>query len=93
MTLKKDLDKFYARNEQIKCLDFIKKTYESDNSKRFYLLNLPPGVGKSYLSLMISDFYFKSVNKFGKCDVITNSKILQDQYTNTFESIRDLRGK
>jgi ATP-dependent DNA helicase DinG len=93
MTLKKDLDKFYARNEQIKCLDFIKKTYESDNSKRFYLLNLPPGVGKSYLSLMISDFYFKSVNKFGKCDVITNSKILQDQYTNTFESIKDLRGK
>jgi hypothetical protein len=28
-----------------------------------------------------------------RVDVITNSKILQDQYSSTFESINDLKGK
>jgi len=42
---------------------------------------------------MISDWYKKNVSKFARVDIITNSKILQDQYSNTFESISDLKGK
>ena len=42
---------------------------------------------------MIADWYLKNVNGNAKFDVITNSKILQDQYVETYESINDLKGK
>jgi Rad3-related DNA helicase len=42
---------------------------------------------------MIADWYKKNVNKMAKVDIITNSKILQDQYSGTYESISDLKGK
>jgi len=60
---------------------------------KFFLLNLPVGSGKSHLALMIADWYKKNVNKMARVDIITNSKILQDQYANTYESISDLKGK
>jgi Rad3-related DNA helicase len=93
MSLKKDLAKFKPRKEQQECLDFIKKTLEDNPTNKFFLLNLPTGVGKSYLALMLSDFYKKNINKMAKIDIITNSKILQDQYSTTFNSISDLKGK
>ena len=42
---------------------------------------------------MIADWYLKNVNGNAKFDVITNSKILQDQYDVTYESIKNLKGK
>ena len=60
---------------------------------KFFLLNLPVGTGKSHLALMISDWYRKTVDRTAKIDIITNSKILQDQYSNTYQSISDLKGK
>jgi Rad3-related DNA helicase len=93
MSLKSDLLKYTPREEQKNCLNFIDESYKSNKENKFYLLDLPVGVGKSHLALMISDWYLKNVNGGAKIDIITNSKILQDQYINTYESINDLKGK
>ena len=93
MSLKKDLLKFKPRKEQQECIDFIDAEYKNNKENKFFLLNLPVGSGKSHLALMIADWYLKNVNGNAKFDVITNSKILQDQYVETYESINDLKGK
>jgi len=93
MSLKTDLEKYNPRKDQTNCIDFIDAEYRKNKENKFFLLNLPPGVGKSHLALMISDWYLKNVHGGAKVDVITNSKILQDQYSNTYESINDLKGK
>jgi ATP-dependent DNA helicase DinG len=93
MSLKTDLLKYNPRKEQQECLDFIDAEYKKNKENKFFLLNLPVGVGKSHLALMISDWYLKNVNGAAKFDIITNSKILQDQYSNTYDSINDLKGK
>jgi hypothetical protein len=93
MSLKKDLAKYKPRKEQIDALDFIDKEYKKNKLNKFFLLNLPVGIGKSHLAIMIADWYKNNVNKTAKIDIITNTKILQDQYTDTYESIKDLKGK
>jgi len=93
MSLKKDLSKYKPRKEQKDVLEFIDKEYSRNKLSKFFLLNLPTGVGKSYLALMLSDWYKRAVNKTARVDIITNSKLLQDQYSNTFLSINDLKGK
>jgi ATP-dependent DNA helicase DinG len=93
MSLKIDLQKYKPRKEQREAIDFIDREYKSNPINKFFLLNLPVGVGKSHLALMIADWYRKNVNKVSKIDIITNSKILQDQYSNTYQSICDLKGK
>ena len=93
MSLKKDLAKYKPRKEQKEALSFIESEYQKNKLNKFFLMNLPVGVGKSHLALMIADWYKKNVNRNSKVDIITNSKILQDQYSGTYESISDLRGK
>jgi Rad3-related DNA helicase len=93
MSIKKDLAKFKPRKEQREALAFIDAEHKKNPMNKFYLLNLPVGVGKSHLAMMIADWYKKNVSRFARVDVITNSKILQDQYAGTYESINDLKGK
>ncbi len=93
MSLKKDIAKYKPRKEQKEALYFIESEYQKNKLNKFFLLNLPVGSGKSHLALMISDWYKKNVNRNAKVDIITNSKILQDQYSQTYESICDLKGK
>ena len=93
MSLKKDLAKYKPRKEQKEALSFIESEYQKNKLNKFFLLNLPVGSGKSHLALMIADWYKKNVNRMAKVDIITNSKILQDQYSGTYESISDLKGK
>jgi ATP-dependent DNA helicase DinG len=93
MSLKTDLQKYKPRKEQKDALSFIDYEYQKNKLTKFFLLNLPVGSGKSHLALMIADWYRKNVNKMSRVDVITNSKILQDQYADTYESIADLKGK
>lgn len=93
MSLKKDLSKYRPRKEQKDALSFIESEYQKNKTNKFFLLNLPVGSGKSHLALMISDWYKRNVNKTARVDIITNSKILQDQYSSTYESISDLKGK
>jgi Rad3-related DNA helicase len=42
---------------------------------------------------MLADWYRKNVNRMARVDIITNSKLLQDQYADTYDSICDLKGK
>ena len=93
MSLKTDLAKYKPRKEQKEALNFIEAEYQKNKLNKFFLLNLPVGSGKSHLTLMIADWYKKNVNKLAKVDIITNSKLLQDQYSNEYESISDLKGK
>jgi Rad3-related DNA helicase len=93
MSLKKDLSIYKPRKEQKEALEFIDSEYKSNPLNKFFLLNLPVGTGKSHLALMIADWYRKNVNRMSRIDIITNSKILQDQYANTYDSICDLKGK
>ena len=93
MSLKKDLSKYKPRKEQKEALSFIDNEWRMNKNNKFFLLNLPVGTGKSHLALMIADWYQKNVNRLGKIDIITNSKILQDQYADTYSSINDLKGK
>jgi Rad3-related DNA helicase len=93
MSLKTDVAKFKPRKEQREALEFIDSEYNKNKLNKFYLLNLPVGVGKSHLAMMIADWYKKNVNRMARVDVITNSKLLQDQYSSTYESISDLKGK
>ena len=91
--LRKDLDKYIPRKEQQDCIDFIDSEYNKNKDSKIFLLNLPVGTGKSHLALMISDWYRKTISKGARVDIITNSKILQDQYVETYNSINDLKGK
>lgn len=93
MSFNKDLKKFHPRKEQSDTLNFINKEYIKNPLNKFYLLDLPVGIGKSHLALMIINWYKENINKTAKADIITNTKILQDQYTNTYTSISDLKGK
>lgn len=91
MSLKKDLSIHKPRKEQKDALKFIESELKKD--KKFFLLNLPTGIGKSHLALMIADWYQKNVSRTSKVDIITNSKLLQDQYSSLYSSINDLKGK
>jgi Rad3-related DNA helicase len=93
MSLKNDLAKYKPRKEQKEALSFIESDYQKNKLNKFFLLNLPVGSGKSHLALMIADWYKKNVNRMARVDIITNSKILQDQYSGEYESICDLKGK
>lgn len=93
MSLKKDLLKYNPRREQQETLDFIDTEYKKNPLNKFFLLNLPVGTGKSHLALMLADWYRKTANRMARVDIITNSKLLQDQYANTYDSICDLKGK
>lgn len=90
--LKKDL-KYTPRKEQTEALEFITKTMEDNKNIKNFLLDLPVGVGKSYLAIMICDWYSKNINSRAKFDVLTNSKILQEQYFEEFVSPANLWGK
>jgi ATP-dependent DNA helicase DinG len=93
MSFKKDLAIYKPRKEQKDAIDYIDSEYKSNPLNKFFLLNLPVGTGKSYLALMIADWFRKNVDRVSKVDIITNSKILQNQYADTYESIADLKGK
>ena len=89
--IKKDL-KFTPRKEQSDALDFMKDVIINQPDKKFIMLDLPVGVGKSYLALMLADWYLDNVKSNARFDIITNSKMLQHQYLE-FETINNLMGK
>ena len=91
--IRKDMVKFTPREEQERVNDFIFKVKKESPDMKFFLLNLPTGVGKSHLAMMIANSYINKIDNGAKVDIITASKILQDQYADTYESITDLKGK
>jgi Rad3-related DNA helicase len=84
--------RYIPKDYQIEALDFIKKSIMS--GKKYILLNLPTGTGKSFLSVsMFANWYKNFVNKDAKFDVLTNSKVLQEQYLRDFDFINNYKGK
>jgi Rad3-related DNA helicase len=82
---------YVPRQDQIDGLKFLKESVQTGN--KYMLLNLPTGVGKSYLSNMFVIWYLNYINDDAKFDILTNSKILQKQYVNEFSYIRSLEGR
>lgn len=91
--LKKDLNRYEPRPEQVKVRDFIFEVKKKKEKNKFFLLNLPTGIGKSHLALMIADQYIDKVDRNCKIDIITAGKVLQDQYAESYSSINNLKGK
>jgi len=94
--INEDLNIYYPldlkpRDQQIELLELSKKSI--NNGKKFILLNAPTGVGKSYFAIMFANWYKNAVNSDAKFDIITNSKILQDQYKKDYDFLADLRGQ
>ena len=92
-SFKKDLIKFLPRKEQTNALNYIKNVISKKPDTKYFMLQLPTGTGKSALAMMIADFYTTEIDKSSKVDIITATKILQDQYSDTFESVSNLKGK
>lgn len=90
-SLKLDSNKYTPRKEQQDAFDFIKNDYNK-NKNKFYMMNMPVGVGKSHLAIMLSE-WFNRTNNNATVDVITAGKILQDQYDTTYDSIANFKGK
>jgi len=83
--------KLKPRKQQLDALEFTKKSITS--AKKYILLQLPTGAGKSYYTLMFTNWYKNYINKNAKFDIITNSKILQDQYINDYHFMKNLKGR
>ena len=79
------------RKIQIDALEFTKKQIR--RGKKFIMLNMPTGSGKSMYSMMFINWYINYINEDAKFDLLTNSKILQRQYTDEFPYIASLKGK
>lgn len=95
--IEKDLNIYFPldlkpRKQQIEMLEMTKKSI--NNGKKFILLNAAVGCGKSYYTVMFMNWYKNYCNSNDtKFDIITNSKILQEQYKKDFDFINDLRGQ
>lgn len=83
--------KYKPREHQLLGLNFLKENIL--NGKRFLLLNLSTGIGKSFLTIMFANWYRNFVNNEGRFDILTNSKILQSQYLKDFDFISNYKGR
>ena len=83
---------FTPRLQQDQILEFVKDSIQN-RDKKFIMIDAPTGTGKSYAAIMIAEWYRKTINKKAKIDVLTNTKILQDQYIRDFSFIANLKGK
>lgn len=91
--LDKDLESITLRKEQAQALNFTFDTIQKDSNIKNILLDLPTGVGKSILALKFAQRYLRDINPKANFDFITNSKILQEQYFEEFDSLSNLWGK
>jgi len=82
---------YKPRQNQINALEFLKTNIRK--GKKFFMLDMPTGSGKSYLSIMFMNWYKNYINKDANFDLLTNTKILQNQYKTEYPFIADLKGK
>lgn len=83
--------KYAPRQAQTDILEFFKKSVKE--RKKNILIDAPVGIGKSYSVVMMMDWYLQNVDSNAKFDILTNTKILQDQYTKDFPFIFSIKGK
>lgn len=83
--------KLKPRDQQLEILKF---TADSINKgMKYIMLNAPTGCGKSYYVIMFINWYLNNINQGAKFDILTNSKVLQDQYLKDFPFMKNLKGK
>jgi ATP-dependent DNA helicase DinG len=78
------------RKTQIEALTEFKNAIQ--DNKKFIIANMPVGTGKSYFGIMAAHWYNYNVKEI-KIDVLTNSKLLQDQYNESFPEMKVIKGK
>jgi len=83
--------KYEPRQLQIEALNFTK--HQIRRGKKYVMLNMPTGTGKSFFSVMFINWYKNYINKDAKFDILTNTKLLQNQYINEFPFIANLKGR
>ena len=83
--------KYEPRQIQIDALEFTK--HQIRRGKKYVMLNMPTGSGKSFYSVMFINWYKNYINEDAKFDILTNTKLLQNQYINEFPFIANLKGK
>ncbi len=92
MAVKAEIElKFSPREQQTQILEFVQNEIES--GKKFIMIDAPTGVGKSYAAIMISEWYRNEFSKKSKVDIVTNTKLLQEQYIKDFPFAANLKGK
>lgn len=84
--------KYNPRKEQEQMFEFAKKSMVEDN-KTHILINASVGSGKSFAAIMISKWYREHYGNDKKINILTGTKILQNQYVDDFPFIRNLKGK
>lgn len=83
--------KHKPREIQLDALEHTKE--EIRKGKKFIMLNMPTGSGKSLFSMMFINWYLNYINSDAKFDLLTNTKILQRQYVDEFPFVANLKGK
>lgn len=79
------------RPVQTELLDFTINSIKSN--KKYIVLDAPTGTGKSYFTCMFMDWFKKKFDISAQFDILTNSKILQEQYTRDFDFMNSLWGR
>lgn len=79
------------RPDQITLNEFTKTSIL--NNMKYVLIDAPVGIGKSVYAVMFMDWFKKHYDISAQFDLLTNSKILQEQYTNEFDFMNSLWGK
>jgi ATP-dependent DNA helicase DinG len=83
--------KHAPREAQVTMRDFFAQNVKDD--VKFTLIDSPVGTGKSFGAVLMMDWYRREVQGTAKYDVLTNSKLLQEQYTRDFGFMNSLWGK
>jgi len=79
------------RKEQYETIHKIVNAYI--NNKTHFIGQLPTGVGKSYIAIVIPKILKEINNELKQSVILTKTKALQDQYTNEFPDLVDIKGK
>jgi ATP-dependent DNA helicase DinG len=83
--------KYKPRGAQVEMLGHFTSSVKSN--KKFILLDSPVGTGKSFGAMLMMDWFKRNYDPGATFDILTNSKILQEQYTRDFEFINSLWGR
>lgn len=79
------------RPQQIELLEFVKQSI--GNNKKYCMIDAPTGIGKSYFTVMFMDWFKNNYDPYCTFDILTDSKILQEQYTKDYDFMNSLWGK
>lgn len=89
--LEATINEYTLRDTQVKVSEWFKTTVFE--GKKFFLLNLPVGSGKTLSSMLIIKEYLDNVNSKAKFDILTCNKNLQTQYMDDFKFLNNLWGR